>query len=88
MPATPSHKEVEEHSTTHWPFRDWCAHCVRGKAKSIAHKRKMYESEVPVIVIDYVWVTGEEEKGTKQEEYRGMPILTATMTPRNGWVLG
>jgi hypothetical protein len=37
----------------------------------------MYESEVPVIVIDYMWMTGEEEKGTKQEEFRGMPILTA-----------
>ena len=40
-------------------------------------RRKKYESEVPVIVIDYMWMTGEEEKGTKQYEFRGMPILTA-----------
>ena len=31
---------------------------------------------MPVIVIDYMWMTG-EENGTKQMEFRGMPILTA-----------
>ena len=29
------------------------------------------------MVIDYMWMTGEEEKGTKQEEFRGLPIMTA-----------
>ena len=77
MPVTPSQQEVAEHSMTHWPFRDWCAHCVRGKAKTTAPRRKMYESEVLVIVIDYMWMTGEEDKGTNQDEFRGMPILTA-----------
>ena len=32
-PVTPSQEDVEEHSTMHWPFRDWSAHCVRGKTK-------------------------------------------------------
>ena len=30
----PSKREVEEHMATHIPFRNWCAHCVRGKSKS------------------------------------------------------
>jgi hypothetical protein len=67
MPVTPSPKKVAEHNMTHWPFRALCAHGVRGKAKSIAHRRKRYESEVLVIAIDYMWMTGEEDKGTKQE---------------------
>ena len=75
--VAPSQKEVEEHSTAHWPFRNWCAHCVRGKAKSIGHPRKKHESEAPVITIDYMWMTREGEKGTRQEEFRGMPMLTA-----------
>ena len=85
--VAPSQREVAEHSLTHWPFRDWCAHCVRGKAKSVGHRRKKYESEVPVIVSDYMWMTGEEEKGTKQEEFRGMPILTA-INDSTEWVHG
>ena len=32
-PRGPTQKEVEEHNMTHWQFRAWCAHCVRGKAK-------------------------------------------------------
>ena len=37
-PEQPSRKEYEEHMATHWPFRDWCDHCVRGKAKGLSHR--------------------------------------------------
>ena len=30
----PTQKEIDEHTLTHIPFRSWCAHCVRGKAKN------------------------------------------------------
>ena len=33
-PRTPTIREVEEHATTHWPVREWCDHCIKGKAKS------------------------------------------------------
>ena len=75
VPRGPTQKEVEEHSMTHWPFRDWCAHCVRGKAKSIGHRRKRSEHEVPIIVIDYMWMTGEGDKEGQPGRLRGMPIL-------------
>ena len=29
----PTVREVCEHNLTHIPYRTWCAHCVRGKAK-------------------------------------------------------
>jgi len=61
-PRQPTQKEVEEHSVTHWPFRDWCEHCVRGKAKSTGHRRRKSEHEVPIIAIDYMWMTGEGDK--------------------------
>ena len=31
--AEPTEKEVSEQNLTHIPYRTWCAHCVRGKAK-------------------------------------------------------
>ena len=32
-PAQPSRAEREEHELTHFPYRTWCDHCVRGRAK-------------------------------------------------------
>ena len=37
-PVRPSTREVEEHMVTHMPFRSWCSHCVRGKAKGRHHR--------------------------------------------------
>ena len=36
-PKRPSKAEVDEHMLSHLPYRSWCAHCVRGKAKSKRH---------------------------------------------------
>ena len=53
-PQTPSKEEVEEHNITHIPFRDWCPHCIRGKAKRRAHRKKIREPSqgIPVISLD------------------------------------
>ena len=37
-PSPPSRQEALEHNCTHIPFRSWCPHCVRGKAKSDHHR--------------------------------------------------
>ena len=29
-PKLPSQEEVRQHCLTHMPYRNWCAHCVRG----------------------------------------------------------
>ena len=53
VPIKPSQEEVEEHMLTHLPFRSWCSHCVRGKAKGKPHKKKEEEDkEVPTIALD------------------------------------
>ena len=29
----PSQEEVNAHNVSHLPYRSWCPHCVRGKAR-------------------------------------------------------
>ena len=38
-PKLPSPEEVKEHEMTHLPYRSWCVHCVRGKGKSMDHRK-------------------------------------------------
>ena len=55
-PATPSRREVEEHSATHVPYRSWCPHCVKGRGNNQPHRKSVErddEEKVPVIGMDY-----------------------------------
>ena len=46
--AVPSQKEVEEHNLDHGVFRSWCPHCVKGRAESYGHVKKVQnEGDVP-----------------------------------------
>ena len=67
-PVRPSTKEVEEHMVTHMPFRSWCPHCVRGKAKGKHHRNQdRTNHRMPTVALDYaymkednaVWITWE-----------------------------
>ena len=72
--AAPSQKEVEEHNLDHGVFRSWCPHCVKGRAESYGHVKKVQnEGDVPTIGIDYMYMHSEQEK----EEEKGMPIVVA-----------
>ena len=37
-PYKPSQDEVDDHYLTHFPFRSWCRHCIRGRGRSKAEK--------------------------------------------------
>ena len=70
----PTEKEVEEHMITHLPYRSWCTHCVKGKAKGHPHRRTKEEGkidEVPVVSMDYMFMGDQQSR----EEETGMPIL-------------
>ena len=41
--SRPSKEEVELHNRTHLPYRSWCPHCVRGKARRRNHRKKEEE---------------------------------------------
>ena len=56
VPIAPSREEVARHRLTHYPFRDWCPHCVKGKGRADPHqpsRQKGQATEVPKIVSDY-----------------------------------
>ena len=77
VPHEPTEQELEEHLLTHWPFRSWCDHCVRGRGKSGQHREVKREASIPIVGIDYMWMTGEDDEGG-DESLREMPILALT----------
>ena len=58
-PKGPTQLEREQHEATHLPFRDWCAHCVRGAGNKTPHRRKSLKTEeeedtkIPRVVLNY-----------------------------------
>ena len=61
LPKMPEWEVIENHNLTHVPFRDWCVHCIRGRAVNLAHCTKCKEQqEAPVISMDYMWMKGKE----------------------------
>ena len=70
-PATvwkPLKVEVVEHSLTHIPFRNWCRHCVRGRALSDHPHTAGTEGDIPVISVDYFWMSEGNVDPERQEE--------------------
>ena len=79
-PIMPSRKEVEEHMTTHIPFRNWRAHCVRCKSKSNPHRLTMRNNnEIPEVSLNHMYM-----ESRSSDEQLGMPILVAT-DRKTGW---
>ena len=73
--SAPSMKEKEEHFVSHFPFRAWCEHCVRGKAKAMKHVRVDHsEEQVPVISVDYCFMNSKDDT----VYHRRYPIETFT----------
>ena len=56
-PLRPNAQEVMEHEDTHLPYRDWCEHCVRGRALGQGHARSTPASKIPVVALDYFFMT-------------------------------
>ena len=60
-PYTPTKREVEEHETTHLPFRSWCKHCVFAKGISSAHRGRGEEERLGITIsIDYCFMNPKE----------------------------
>ena len=71
----PSKEEVDIHNRTHLPYRSWCPHCVRGKARrrNRRKRRRNVKGSVPVVSLDYMWMKG--KKGDGQDDVKGSPFL-------------
>ena len=62
-PGEPTKDDIEEHCVDHGVFRDWCPHCVRGKAVAYGHRRMSKKSrEVPLDAMDYMYMTERQRK--------------------------
>ena len=70
-PKGPTQKEREEHEATHIPYRDWCKHCVRGRAPNRQHRVKIKGDgdtegrKVPRISMDYFFMSQEGERAAE-----------------------
>ena len=68
-PSPPSRQEMLEHNITHMPFRNWCPHCLAGKAKSTKHMQGagLGVSETPIISMDYMFM-GDKNTDVNEED--------------------
>ena len=58
VPTKPSQSEWESHMATHWPYRSWCPHGVRGRGKHSANPiGRASESKITIVSIDYALMT-------------------------------
>ena len=55
-----------------------------GRGKSEQDREVKREASIPILGIDYMWMTGEDDEGG-DESLRGMPIL-ALADQEAGWV--
>ena len=61
-PEKPTQLEIDQHNLTHLPFRSWCTTCVKARGLPDHHHKRDTPSKLPVIQIDYAFVTSKENK--------------------------
>ena len=64
-PKLPSPEEIRAHELTHLPYRSWCIHCVRGKGKSMDHRKQERCEGRGEEHLDYCFMGGREDDQTK-----------------------
>ena len=63
-PKLPSAADIELHDRTHVPYRDWCKWCNMGRGRGMPHMHSR-GSSVPIVGVDYFFITGEGLKKRK-----------------------
>jgi hypothetical protein len=80
-PKLPTSEQIEEHNCTHLPFRDWCPFCIMGRGRGDQHKRAQgHESNVPVVGVDYFFITKGGMKKRSELEQELTPEGEAQIT--------
>ena len=70
-PYTPTQAERDEHELTHFPYRAWCDHCVKGRAKDDPHRTvtgELGESNVTRVVLDYCFLNEDLQASNTEHE--------------------
>ena len=69
-PQVPSATAVEEHrSSGHIRYRYWCRFCIAGCGPEDQHRPAAEESSIPVVGLDYFFVTAGNVKHKAELEY-------------------
>ena len=68
-PARPSEAEVEDHRLTHWPYRSWCDECALGRGLGEQRAGSSGSSDIPVVGIDFWYVTAGSIQSREELEY-------------------
>ena len=55
-PGDPTEAELEQHRTSHLPFRAWCKWCVMGRGNGTPHSNTGQTSRIPRIGLDYFYI--------------------------------
>ena len=55
-PGDPTEAELEQHRTSHLPFRAWCKWCVMGRGTGTPHPNTGQTSRIPRIGLDYFYI--------------------------------
>jgi len=56
-PGQPTARQLADHRLTHTPFRTWCQWCIMGRGRGPHHSRRLGESAVAIVGLDYFFVT-------------------------------
>ena len=59
-PKLPSQADIDFHMLTHLPYRNWCEHCVKGRAKEMSHEKSTEKRETVEFHMDFCF-PGEED---------------------------
>ena len=86
-PKLPTPEEVDTHNLTHLPYRSWCPHCVRGKGKTMDHRRAGRDKLIPEIHVDYCFIGSKIDVATKcivvAKDYSSKSVM-ASVVPVKG----
>ena len=86
-PRLPNADEIEQHNLTHLPYRSWCPHCVRGKGKTMDHRKVDRERTVREIHVDYCFMGTKSDTSAKSilvaKEYESKSVM-ASVVPVKG----
>ena len=64
-PQLPHPDIVAAHNLDHTPYRSWCRWCVGGRGIGEQHKPRHSQHDIPVIGIDYFYLTGSGLQGVE-----------------------
>ena len=97
----PTKAEKEDHERTHCPYRSWCKHCVKSRARNSPHRdsapeEPLEEIKVPRVHMDYFFMSREDEEASTNpllvvaDERSGARCARAAghKRSRRGWIDG